>query len=112
MMGVPVASRYERAMRCLRLIVATIVASSSLTPSRQIFGVSWPISIGFASGYLLLIVGLLESMPAWLVGRTLLGIMTLAAVLSAAAIGGEVSVRYAQLAGIAAASLGGASLAT
>ena len=111
-MVVRLGARYERALRWLRLLGAAIMASSALTPTWQIFGVSWPLSIGFAIGYLLLVAGPLESMPARLVGRTLFGFMTLAAVLSAAAIGAEVSVRYAQLAGIAAASLGGASLAT
>jgi len=105
----PAGARYGRASWS-RVLIGCIAAGCLLTPKWPILGVNWPLTIGLAIAYLLLIAGPLEMLPDRLIARTLLAVMTFAAVLSAAAIGVEVSVKYAQLAAIAAGSLAGALL--
>jgi hypothetical protein len=82
-----------------------------LTPSWPVFGLNRPASIAIAMAYFLLIASPLELLPARLLGRALVPLLTLAAAIAAVVIGAEVSLRFAQLAGLATGALAGCWLA-
>jgi hypothetical protein len=98
-------------LRGSRMAIAAIASGCFLTPSWPIFGIAWPLTIGLASAYLLLLAGMIDVLSIRQFERAMLVALPLSAAAAAVAIGAEVSVRYGQLAGLATASLAGASLA-
>jgi len=89
------------------LVALAALAGHLLTPSWTVFGLSWPLSTVVAIGYFILIATSLECLPPRFLGQPMIALLAVAAALSAAAIGADVSLRFAQLAAIAAAGLAG-----
>src|SRR5262245_50744380 len=85
----------------LAIVSTTALAGFLITPTWPVLGAPWPISIGVAIGYLLLIAMPIELLPSRLVGQPLVGVWALSAAITALAIGVEVSMQLAQLAAIA-----------
>jgi hypothetical protein len=98
-------------LRWLVLVGVAALFGWLLTPTWSVFGLTRPGSIAIAMAYFLLIVSPLELIPSSLPGRAFVALLMLAAALAAVAIGAEVSLRFAQLAGLAAAALAGCVLA-
>ena len=109
--AVPAVSQPPDWRRWLCIAIAAIAGGYFLTPSWPIFGLAWPLTICFASAYLLLVIAVIEFLPVRQFERPMLVALPLSAVVAAVAIGADVSIRYGQLAGLATASLAGASLA-
>src|SRR5262245_22924292 len=93
------------------LIVVSPIAAVYLTPSWPVFGLGRERVRWLLVGYLLLVGMPLQYLPAELIERGLLAVMTAAAALTAVASGKEAAVRIGQLAAIAAGGLAGTWIA-
>jgi len=88
-------------------LITIALAASLLTPTWAIFGLTRPASIVVLIVYLLLLSLTLETVPPRLTGRTYVALCFLSAAVLAIVVGAYLSIKFAQLAAIAAASLAG-----
>ena len=92
-------------------LITIALAASLLTPAWPIIGLTRPASIVLLIIYFLLLSLLLESVPPRLTGRTYVALFSLSAAALAVVVGAYLSIKFAQLAAIAAASLAGCFVA-
>jgi hypothetical protein len=88
-------------------LITIALAASLLTPTWAIFGLTRPASIVVLIVYLLLLSLTLETVPPRLTGRIYVALLSISTAALAVVVGAYLSIKFAQLAAIAAASLAG-----